>query len=333
MRDPARKSETLYRQFDPDSIAGLGPGAGKRKQAAIESFTGITKWIQNRVRMYRWPRPAEIRGSFYQAATDLDEVLAYFNARQGDLDALPESPDDIDGSCYICQQATCFRVERPANGGNINWRETLVCPGCGLMNRWRSSVHIFEQQVQPQAGDRVYITEAVTPLFEVMAKRHPDTVGSEYFAGAAPGAMIDTPAGPVRNEDVTALTFGDRSLHAVLSFDVLEHVPDYRAALKEFHRVLATGGQLILSVPFLFARQTRIRARLNGAGGVEHLCEPVYHGDPLSDEGVLCFYEFGTDLLQEIRNAGFRESFLICYVSRKWAYAESQVMFIGRKRS
>lgn len=283
--------------------------------------------------MYRWPKPAKIRGSFYQAATTLDEVLAFFDARQGELDALPEAGEFVDGSCFVCQHEVHFRVDPQGEGGKINWRETLVCPECGLMNRWRSSIHIFEQQVQPTGDDLIYITEAVTPLYKTLVTRHPDTYGSEYFSGAEPGEMIETLTGPVRNEDVTALTFGDRSLHAVLSFDVLEHVPDYKAALREFHRVLATGGQLILSVPFLFGEKTRTMARLDANGEIEHLCEPVYHGDPLSNDGVLCFYEFGTDLLQEIRNAGFQESFLICFASQKWGYAESQVMFIGRKKS
>jgi SAM-dependent methyltransferase len=157
-------------------------------------------------------------------------------------------------------------------------------------------------------------------------------VGSEYREGVAAGEKFKTPFGKVRNEDVTALSFYDRKFHAVLSFDVLEHVPDYRAALSEFYRVLCTGGQLLLSVPFVFDQHTRIRARLDANGEIEHLLEPVYHGDPVSHEGVLCFYEFGMDLLDDIRQAGFQESFLVCYHSKGWGYEGAQVMFVGRKR-
>ena len=50
----------------------------------------------------------------------------------------------------------------------------------------------------------------------------------------------------VRNEDVTQLTFSDNYFDTVLCFDVLEHVPDYRAALKEFYRALKPGGKVYI---------------------------------------------------------------------------------------
>jgi SAM-dependent methyltransferase len=154
---------------------------------------------------------------------------------------------------------------------------------------------------------------------------------SEYFPGHDFGAMVETPAMPVRNEDVTRLTFDDASFEMILCFDVLEHVPDYRAALSEFHRVLCKGGQLVLSVPFSHARETTVRARIDEAGGIEHLVEPCYHGDPLSEKGVLSYYDFGMDLLDELCKAGFKESFVACYYSLKWAYLNNNVVFIARK--
>ena len=39
------------------------------------------------------------------------------------------------------------------------------------------------------------------------------------------------------------------SMDAVVSFEVLEHVPDEMAALNEIHRVLRPGGRLALTVP------------------------------------------------------------------------------------
>ena len=298
----------------------------------------IAKWVRNRARMYRWQGPKKIKGSYYQAATTIDEVMAFFASKPGSYNDPPGATDSenmghMNGRCYVCQQDVRFIVSKLPSDASINWRETVVCPHCDLNNRLRSCIHIYENQVQVQEDDEIYLTEAVTPLFDKLFERHPLLIGSEYSENTEPGEKFETPFGRVRNEDVTGLTFCDRKFHVVLSFDVLEHVPDYRSALQEFHRVLATGGQLILSVPFVFGEKTRVRAKLGGDGEIEHLCEPVYHGDPVSSTGVLCFHEFGMDLLQDMKNAGFQDSFAICYYSPEWGYVTPQLVFVGRKRT
>lgn len=47
-----------------------------------------------------------------------------------------------------------------------------------------------------------------------------------------------------------AIPAADADFDAVLCTQVLEHVPDPLAALREFHRVLRPGGRLIATVPF-----------------------------------------------------------------------------------
>ncbi len=67
------------------------------------------------------------------------------------------------------------------------------------------------------------------------------------FAAIAPTRA--RPAGEIRLGSVTDLPFTDGAFDAVVSADVLYHVDDDMAALREFYRVLRPGGVVILNVP------------------------------------------------------------------------------------
>jgi len=49
--------------------------------------------------------------------------------------------------------------------------------------------------------------------------------------------------------DATRLPVPDASLDLVVAYDILEHIPDHVAAVREAHRVLRPGGQLLVAVP------------------------------------------------------------------------------------
>lgn len=49
--------------------------------------------------------------------------------------------------------------------------------------------------------------------------------------------------------DATKMPFADESFDLVYSYHVLEHIPDYNAALSEMQRVLKPGGHLLLGTP------------------------------------------------------------------------------------
>ena len=49
--------------------------------------------------------------------------------------------------------------------------------------------------------------------------------------------------------DATKLPFKDESFDTILSVDVIEHIPDYRAFISEAYRVLRPGGTALIQTP------------------------------------------------------------------------------------
>lgn len=229
----------------------------------------------------------------------------------------------VGGTCAVCRKATEFQVGyghcfvSPDGTRVPNWREQLLCPGCGLNNRMRAAFQFMQERLG-RAG-ALYLTEQVTPLFRAVSARFAEAVGSEFLRdGTGPGA---TNAAGVRHEDLCALTFPDRSFGCIGTFEVLEHIPDHRPALRHLFRCLAPGGTLVLTVPFALDRVEHIeRARVRPDGSTEHLLPPEYHGDPLDGAGVLCFRHFGWNLLPELEAAGFRDAALHLFWSRELGY-------------
>jgi hypothetical protein len=238
-----------------------------------------------------------------------------------------QGPPTVVGHCAACGVRRDFSVADeetyPAFRQAPNWRETLACSECGLINRLRASVEAFGKLSRGGPDGCIYLTERVTPLYEWMKDRHPTVVGSEYFGDDhESGASYELAETQVRHEDVTQLSFLPAQIAHVLTFDVLEHVPDYRAAVKEFYRVMKPGGSLLLSAPFnMELPQTLVRASVQPDGSVIHHETPEYHGDPvLSDQGVLCYYHFGWDLLDSLRDVGFERVNTLVYWKPDSAY-------------
>lgn len=220
--------------------------------------------------------------------------------------------DDLwQGHCALCDRAVGFALSKQEGG--VNFREEMTCPGCGLNARVRAGLHLAMEGLPEKAS--VYITEQAARPFVWLQQRGLDVIGSEFTRDPERIRLMQEILdgelgghGRIRFEDVTRLSMESASLDAVVSFDVLEHVPDYRAALSEFARVLRPGGRLVLTAPFIAAlEETLVRARIDGAGEVEHLLEPEYHGDPVAG-GILCFYHFGWDLTDAARAAGFSDA-------------------------
>ncbi len=245
-------------------------------------------------------------------------------------------PFSTPGLCYPCQRqvefATDFEYSSTRVNGQLipNWRERVVCP-CQLNNRTRASIQILEETLAARRSAAIYLAEQVTPLYTLLAKRFPKLIGSEYLGERVAFGEHDERG--VRNESITRLSFDSEHFDFALNFDVLEHIPNPEDGLREIYRVLKHDGKLLLSVPFLpHQQETRVRARVRDDGELEHLLEPQYHGDPVSSDGCLCFQDFGWDLLDQMRDIGFRDVEMLLYWSAELGYYGIEQMMIVAKK-
>ena len=104
----------------------------------------------------------------------------------------------------------------------------------------REVYHKFYRQIATRidpriSGPIVELGSGVGRIKEII----PQCVTTDLF----PNPWLD------RQENCYQLSFGDRSVAHLILFDVWHHLRYPGTALREFHRVLATGGRLILFEP------------------------------------------------------------------------------------
>jgi len=200
--------------------------------------------------------------------------------------------------CPYCGPTLFVRLRREAIG--------VRCVRCAA-----SAIHLvigwaLRDHVPDLAGCNVCELSARGPLAEFLKRTAKSAALSEYFADAEPGAYRNG----VRCEDVQRLSYADASFDLVTHTEVLEHVPDDARAFAELHRVLRPGGTMLFTVPLYGGYPTIERARLRN-GDVEHLMEPAYHIDPLRGAGILAFRDYGLDIVERLRAAGFAEASVV----------------------
>jgi len=202
-------------------------------------------------------------------------------------------------ACPLCGHHLQLRLDIDEMG--------VRCARCGASPVTQSIVAVIRAECPALTALSAYELSSRGALVDWLAARVGKLTTSEYLPGVAPG---DT-AGGVRCEDVQHLSFADAMFDLCTSTEVFEHVADDHAGFSELRRVLRPGGKFIFTVPLGGAEHTVERARMIG-GGVVHLLEPEYHGDPYSPgTRVLCMRNYGSDIVERLRAAGFSSARLL----------------------
>lgn len=188
---------------------------------------------------------------------------------------------------------------------DTNWREGLLARG--LSSRMRAVLMVIDEMIgaAPAHLMRLFATEAITPFALRLRGRFARFLGSEYGADEQARRELY----PIPHEDLTALTLPTGRFDLVTTNEVLEHVPDLDAALREIARVLRPGGWHVGTHPFRFTCEEGDRRSALVDGEVVHLKPPEYHGNPVDPEaGSLVFETPGWDILKRAERAGFAEA-------------------------
>ncbi len=131
------------------------------------------------------------------------------------------------------------------------------------------------------------------------------------------GEALDARAGA----DVQDLQFPDGYFDVFLTAEVLEHVPDEQAAIREIARVLAPGGHLVLQVPYAHHfERTFVRVHRWHNRDV-YLHPPEYHA-----EQTLVYRIYGRDLLSDLAAAGLAVAHLVIDIPRLAVVPQSVIV-------
>jgi SAM-dependent methyltransferase len=222
-------------------------------------------------------------------------------------------------------------------------RDDYRCHRCRSIPRERALVKVVKRVAPHFRSARVFESSPGSPSSDWLASHCANYQPSQYFSDVPRG---ECDAHGVRSEDLQALTLPDDSVDLFVTQDVLEHVLDPDAAFAEISRVLAPGGAHIWTVPIYRRASTVRRAAADEAGGIRHLMEPDYHGNPLGG-GSLVIHEWGEDLLPRVHRAsgltttrhsrpswwnGIRGEMIDVLVSRKPSASEVHLSRGARER-
>ncbi len=200
-----------------------------------------------------------------------------------------------------------------------------------MNNRQRLITTLVEQILHDNQNKHVYFMEQVTPIFKWVSETFSEhkIVGSEYFGVEYDGGTI---INGIRHEDVENLSFFDNQFDLIVSNDVFEHVPNPAKAFAECSRVLKQNGIMLATIPFHIDKNNSVVRAMINDDKLEYLLPPVYHGNPISDDGSLVFSDFGWDILDYIKLAGFSDVVIGVYASEKLGHLGGGQLVFEAKR-
>ena len=198
------------------------------------------------------------------------------------------------GHCPVCERDVEFRSPQAW------YRDFLACSGCGSIPRERALAHVLTKHFPNWRKLSIHESSPSPRGISYKLKEEcPGYIPTQFF----PGEKTETVINGFRNENLEAQTFADARFDLVVTLDVMEHVNQPEAVLKEVARTLRPRGAYVFTAPTYKNRvTTERRALYKPDGTIEHLAPAEYHGNPVSDAGSLVTFHYGYDLPELIHS-------------------------------
>lgn len=120
----------------------------------------------------------------------------------------------------------------------VDTYKNKVCPYCFSLPRHRIIVHYFSENKEKLPTDKILMFAAEYSIKQWFDKNKYKYTTADLFDRSADKKI-----------DIQNISFPDESWSLILCNHILEHVPDYKIALKELYRILTKGGILEITAP------------------------------------------------------------------------------------
>jgi len=226
------------------------------------------------------------------------------------------------GFCPICEKKTIFIKYNP-------WlRDHYQCINCHSIPRQRALINTLNIFYPKWPNVAIHESSPGGASSQYIGKKCKNYSYSYFFSDIQPGSYKDG----ALCENLEKMTFKNDLFDIFVTQDVFEHVNHPDMAFREIARVLKPGGIHIFTVP-LYRELNETRPRtVEKDGKIQHLLEPIFHGNPIDTKGSLVTFDYGMDLpeliikssglittiyLQKDPSMGLDAEFLEVFISRK----------------
>lgn len=225
------------------------------------------------------------------------------------------------GYCPICEKKTIFYTKN-------DWlRDNYFCLSCRSIPRFRAIIKYVKQYFPNYKNISIHESSPMGASSEFIANNCKNYSSSHYFSDISIGQIKDGH----RCENLELLTFENGSFDLLVTQDVFEHILHPELALKEIERVLRPGGAHMFTVPYYSNIESSPRI-IEKNGAIVHIKEPIYHKNPISNEGSLVTYDWGYDIADYIYSiCNMTTTILYTYDQQQGIEGEFIEVFISRK--